>query len=149
MAGSLVRKDPLMKAAVELGRKRIEELEGENEKMAKLLKEAENRNAHLGLKEMAYTKSFNAFLEAVAVLAGAVGNKTYEGRKAREHARKVLADHGIRPPSELGFPRKVKKRGRKQRAKPVKKAEKEDTWLKAVTDGRFQKSLREGWKRFG
>lgn len=62
-------------------------------------------------------ESFDALLAAVHILASEVGNVTASDRRARERARKLLEDQGLKPPATLGSSRERVSKKPKRRLK--------------------------------
>lgn len=69
----------------------------------------EKKEARLARAARSAEVDADALLEALCELARAVSNTRRDGREARERARKVLEDRGIKPPSTLGSSRNRRK----------------------------------------
>ena len=104
--------------ALEVLRKKNRELEAELKKAKNNLHRAEKKLMQADIDVLAAKRAWVALFGGVMALSEAVSNTTRAGRNARERARKLLEDEGIRPPSSLGSSRKRHPQKKRRKKKP-------------------------------
>lgn len=109
----MARQKELRTEALEVLRARHEEVVREKDRLFMQASLAERDREKLGAKLHGVEQALEAAMSAIAVLAGATTSKTVEGRMAREGARQLLGQVGIKPPSALG-PSRTKARSSKK-----------------------------------
>lgn len=94
-------------------REENQELESKNRSLQSQVRRLENEALGFSQRVQSAESVRGALYDAVRVLAGALTNRTAQGRRAREVARAFLESSGITPPGTLGSSRKRKRRKRK------------------------------------